>query len=65
MLNQAYSEPLFLNIFICDLPFDDIYIDTVNYADDPSSYAYGLKNEKLIKLLKILISFLIGSQTAF
>ena len=30
----SISGPLFFNILICDLFFDDIDIDLVNYADD-------------------------------
>ena len=44
--------PLFFNIFICDLFFDDIDIDLANYADDTSPYAYDIENEKVIKLLE-------------
>ena len=53
VLNQgsqgSISEPLFFNIFICDLLFD-IDIDLANYADDTTSYAYDLENERVIKL---------------
>ena len=45
------SGPLFFNIFIGDLFFDDIDIDLANYADDTTPYAYDLENEKVIKLL--------------
>ena len=44
----------------------DINIDLANYADDISSYAYHLENEKVINLLeKILTRFLTGSQITF
>ena len=46
------SAPLFFNIFIFDLFFDDIDIDLANYADETSPYAYDLENEKVIKLLE-------------
>ena len=49
---RSISEPLFFNIFICDLFFDDIDIDLANYADDTTPYAYGLENEKVIKFLE-------------
>ena len=48
----SICEPLFLNILICDLFFDDIDIDPANYANDTSPYAYDLENEKVIKLLE-------------
>ena len=44
--------PLFFNIFICDLFFDDINIDLSNYVDDTSPYTYYFENEKVIKLLE-------------
>ena len=67
MLNQEYHKgPLFLNIFICDLFFDDIVIDLANYADDTTLYAYDLELDKVIELLeKILISFFTGFQITF
>ena len=42
------SGPLFLNIFICYLFFDDIDLDLANYADDTTPYAYDLKNGYVI-----------------
>ena len=48
----SISGPVFFNIFICDLFFDDIHIDLANYADDTTPCAYDLENEKLIKLLE-------------
>ena len=48
----SISGPLFFNIFICDLLFDDIDIDLASYADDTTPYAYDLENEKVIKLLE-------------
>ena len=44
--------PLFFNIFIYDLFFDDIDIDLANYADDTTSYAYNLERDKVIKSLE-------------
>ena len=44
--------PLFFNIFICDLFFDDIDIDLANYADDTTPYAYDLERDKVIKSLE-------------
>ena len=44
--------PLFFNIFICDLFFDDIDIDLANYADGIIPYAYDLENEKKINLIE-------------
>ena len=62
----SISGPLFFNIFVCDLFFDDIDIDLANYANDTTSYAYDLELDKVIKSLeKILISFLSGFQIAF
>ena len=52
----SISGPLFFNIFICDLFFDDIDIDLVNYADDTTQYTYDFENEKVIKLLEKFIS---------
>ena len=58
MLNQGYHKgqsipgPLFFNIFICDLFFDDIDIDLVNYADDTTPYAYDLELDKVIESLE-------------
>ena len=49
---RSISEPLFFNIFISDLFFDDINIDLANYADDTTPYAYDLENEKVIKFLE-------------
>ena len=42
---------LFLNIFTCDLFFDNIDIDLENYAGDTTPYAYDLEN-RVIKLLE-------------
>ena len=46
-----YLDLFFLNIFICDLFFDDIGIDPANYADDTTPYAY-LELVKVIKSLE-------------
>ena len=43
--------PLFLNIFIFDLFFDDVDIDLANCADDKTPYAYHLELDKVIKSL--------------
>ena len=43
MLNLA-SLKSFFNIYICDLPFDDIDIDLAIYADDTTPYAYNPEN---------------------
>ena len=48
----SISGPLFINIFICDLFFDDIDIDLANYADDTTPYAYDLELDKVIESLK-------------
>ena len=62
----SISGPLFFNIFVCDLFFDDIDIDLANYANDTTSYAYDLELDKVIKSLeKILISFFSGFQVTF
>ena len=62
----SISGPLFFNIFICDLFFDDIDIDLANYADDTTPYAYDLELDKVIESLeKILISFFTGFQITF
>ena len=45
----SISGPLFLNNFICDLFFDDIDKDLVNYADDTTPYAYDLELDKVIE----------------
>ena len=42
--------PLFFNILICDLFFDDIDIDLANY--DTTPYAYDLKLNKVIESLE-------------
>ena len=47
----SISGPLYFNIFICNLFFDDIDIDFVIYAVDTTTYAYDLENEIIIKLL--------------
>ena len=62
----SISEPLFFNIFICDLFFDDIDIALAYYADDTTPYAHDLELDKVIEsLVKILISFLTGFQITF
>ena len=43
MLNLA-SVKSFFNIYICDLPFDDIDIDLAIYADDTTPYTYNPEN---------------------
>ena len=48
----SISGPLFFNIFVCDLFFDDIDTDLANYADDTTPYAYGLELDKVIELLE-------------
>ena len=48
----SISGPLFFNIFIWDLFFDDIDIDLTNYADDTTPYAYDLEHDKVIKSLE-------------
>ena len=52
MLNQTRVNIwlLFLNIYICDLPFDDIDKDLTNYEDDTTPYAYNLESNKAIEL---------------
>ena len=53
MLNQeCHKGPLFFNIFICDLFFDDIVIDFANYADDTTPYGYDLELDKVIESLE-------------
>ena len=49
---RSISGPFFFNIFICDLLFDDIDKDLVNYADDTTPYAYDLELDKVIKSLE-------------
>ena len=49
---RSISGPLFFNIFICDLFFDNIDIDIANYADDTSPYAYDLELDKVNKSLE-------------
>ena len=44
--------PIFFNIFICDLFFDDIDIDLANFADDTIPYAYDIANGKAVKLIE-------------
>ena len=62
----SISGPLFFNIFICDLFFDDIHVDLAKYADDVTPYAYDLELDKVIESLeKILISFFTGFQITF
>ena len=48
----SISGPLFFNIFICDLFFDDIDIDLANYADDTTPYGYDLELDKVIEPLE-------------
>ena len=43
----SISGPLFFNIFICDLFFDDIDIDLANYSADTTPYAYDLELDKV------------------
>ena len=52
MLNQTRVNIwlLFLNIYICDLPFDDIDKGLANYEDDTTPYAYNLESNKAIEL---------------
>ena len=52
VLQGSISGPLFFNIFICDLFFDDIDIDLSNYVDDTNPYAYDLELQKVIKSLE-------------
>ena len=40
----SISGPLFFNILISNLFFDDIDIDLENYADDTTPYAYKRKS---------------------
>ena len=49
---DSISGPLFCNIFICDLFFDDIHVDLAKYADDVTPYAYDLELDKVIESLK-------------
>ena len=49
---ETISGPLFFNIFICDLFFDDIDVDLANYADDTTPYAYDLELDKVIESLE-------------
>ena len=50
MLNLARVNTwlVFWNIYICDLPFDDIDISIANYEDDTTPYVYNLENNKAI-----------------
>ena len=48
----SISGLLFFNILICDLFFDDIDIDSANYEDDATPYAYDLELDKVIKSLE-------------
>ena len=41
---RSISVPLYFNIFICNLFFDDIDIDLANYAATTTPYAYDLEN---------------------
>ena len=49
---ESISGPLFFNIFICNLFFDDIDIDLANYADDTTPYAYDLEIDKVIESIE-------------
>ena len=49
---RSISGPLFFNIFICDLFFDDIDIYLANYADDTTPYTYDLELDKVIESLE-------------
>ena len=44
--------PLLFDIYICDLFFDILEIDTANYADDTLHYALDSKLENIVKLLE-------------
>ena len=44
--------PLLFNIFICDLFFDNIDIDLVNYVDDSTPFACHLKSNKLNEIIE-------------
>ena len=44
----SISGPLFFNILICDLFFDDIDIDLAIYADGTTPYACDLELDKVI-----------------
>ena len=46
----SIKGPLLFNIYICDLFFDIIEINIVNYADDTSPYALDSKPENIVKL---------------
>ena len=46
------SGPLFFNIFICNLFFDDIDIYLASYANDTTPYAYDLERDEVIKSLE-------------
>ena len=48
----SISGLLFLNIFICDLFFDDIDIDLANYTDGTTPYAYDPELDKVIESLE-------------
>ena len=52
VLQGSISRPLFFNIFINDLFFDDINIDLANYADNTTPYVYDLKHGKVIKSIE-------------
>ena len=45
-------RPLFPNIFLHDLLFDDVKRDIGNYADDTNTNVKNLEIEKMIKLLE-------------
>ena len=61
----SISGPLFFNVLISDLFFDDIDIDLANYADNTSPYTYDHELDKVIKSLEKNISFLTGFQITF
>ena len=48
----SISGPLFFNIVVCDLFFDDIDIDLADYADDTTPYAYDIELVKVIESLE-------------
>ena len=48
----SIKGPLLFNIYICDLFFDIIEINIVNYAGNITPYALDLKLENIVKLLQ-------------
>ena len=52
VLQGPICRPLFPNIFIHDLLFDDVKRDIGNYADDTNTNVKDLEIEKMIKLLE-------------